>query len=206
MLIWVSCAGSWSVHIGNTQWHFRAQDTAAQPCALVLLYEWVSVQHCHGNSGADWHSGWAPSAQLWSCSCLSRAALPGTGSIPGRCQSRAGTHSTQESLTTNTFSLLLVYQTELGMQINWCKCKINSINSCKIKAWLFSEILPGSQVHWATVTLSPLKIFKVVRQVFCHYYSLMRLGHSSVHRKCTLIVLSVLKNYTLNLIFVYLIT
>lgn len=100
----VSCAGIWSVHAGNTQWNFRAQDTAAQPCGSVLLYEWVSVQHCHGNPGSDWHSGWAPSAQLWSCSLLPRAALPGTGSIPGRCQSPAGTLCTRQCLTTNTSS------------------------------------------------------------------------------------------------------
>lgn len=85
------------------------------------------------------------------------------------------------------------------MQSNWCKCKINHVNSCKIKAWLFSEILPGSQVHWATVTSSPLKILEVERLVFCHYYSLMKFEHSSVHRKCALIILSVLLHSKFNL-------
>lgn len=36
----VSCAGIWSVLIGNCRWHLRAQDTAAVPCALLLLCEW----------------------------------------------------------------------------------------------------------------------------------------------------------------------
>lgn len=139
-----------------------------------------AVQRCQAHPGSAWHSAWAPPAQLGT-----RSLLP--------CQAPTAHGS---ALTTNTFSLfrkdVLVYQTVLGMQINWCNCRINRVNSCKIKAWLFSEILPGSQVHWATITLSPLKILKVERHFFCHYYSLMKFGHSSVHRKCTLIIQSVL--------------
>lgn len=131
----VSCAGIWSEHFGNPQWHFRAEDSAAVPAGWVLLYEWVSAEQCHGDPGCDWHSGWHHQP---------RAALPGTGNIPGRCQTQAGTH--WSALMTNTCSLLrkdvLVYQTVLGMKINQCNCRINGVNSCKIKAWLFSEILP----------------------------------------------------------------
>lgn len=129
---------------------------------------------------------------------VSGAALPGTGAFQASARQQQGPTAHRSALRTSTWSLLrkdvLVDQTELGMQINWCKCRINCVNSCKIKAWLFSESLPGSQVHWATVTLTPLKIFEVEWFVFCHYYSLIKFGHSSVHGKCALIILSVLSH------------
>lgn len=196
-------------HLLSAYWKYpvplQTQDTAAQPvpwccCMNGSVFSTAMVTQGLTGTQAGHHQpsfGAAPSCPGLPCQAQ--------GAFQGGARAEQGL-TAQECLTTNTFSSLLVYQTELGMQINWCKCKINSINSCKIKAWLFSEILPGSQVHWATVTLSPLKIFKVERQVFCHYYSLMRFGHSSAHRKCTLIVLSVLKNYILNLIFAYLST
>lgn len=88
---------------------------------LLCLVAWCCCMNVFSSATvAQGHSGWAPSAQL--CSLLARAALPGIGSIPGRCQTRAGTHCTRECLDDQHFRFVrkdvLVYQTVSGMQIN----------------------------------------------------------------------------------------
>lgn len=165
LLCWHVISACWK-YPANLQSSGHWAHEAAVPAGSGLLCEWVSVQHCHGNPGADWHSGWAPPAQLWTCSLLSARGLPchsqGTlqgGASPGRDP------CTRECLDNPRLQFVekhgLGYQTVLGMQINWCNCRINSVNSWKIKTLLFSEVLPGSRVHWATITLLPLKISKV---------------------------------------------
>lgn len=162
----VSCDGIWSVHTGNTQWNFRAQDT--QHTRLLCLVAWcccmngsvfstaMVTQGLPGTQGEHHQPSFGPVPSCLGLPCQAQGAFQG-GASPRHLP------CTRECLDNQHFQFaekdVLGYQTVLGMQINWCNCKIKSVNSCKIKT--FSEILPGSQVHWATVTLPPLKRSKV---------------------------------------------
>lgn len=85
--------------------------------------------------GSDWHWGGHQQPGLELPSCLGRHR-----EHPGSARAEQGPRARSRALSNNSFSLLrkdvLVYQTELGMQIYSCNCRINRVNSCKIRSMI----------------------------------------------------------------------
>lgn len=103
LLCWHVISACWKYPV-KLQSSGHSAHKAAVPGGLVLLCEWVSVQHCHGNPGSQGEHHQPSFGPVPSClprGCPARHREPSREGQP-----RQGPPAHGSALTSNTFSLL----------------------------------------------------------------------------------------------------